>query len=114
MPGLVKLLGVVSVIIAYACLASYYALDIDEMYSGYLFNVAWISGITSALINGVYAAQKELNEFVISLLGLCALVWLPIILQDISLSLGVPSLIVFALLVFYIHLSKPKQKSKKA
>ncbi len=98
-----KIVGITTLIISYGLLALHLTLEIQN---SVLFNTTWIVGIISFLSNMVYAIKTNVDNWIISTMGTCGLIWL--VPFWLSTTFGILSILGFLLMGIHIHLRKKR------
>ena len=111
---LFKYLGILSLILSYTSLIANYVIHGDQSFDTALFYWAWGSGILSVICNAVYAIKTHISDFVLSTYGLVALVWLAPFFIEFEATDGVASMVIFLILVVYIHVRNQPTKVDSA
>ena len=68
-----------------------------------LFNTAWVFGIASVVLNSVYVILSDLNDDFLWWIGFVGLIWFVPFFVELDTFYGIPSLIIYFLLIIYIH-----------
>lgn len=68
-----------------------------------VFNVAWILGITSVISNSVYVILDNKDKEFLWWIGFFGLIWFVPFFIEFDSFYGIPSLVLYFLLVIYIH-----------
>ena len=104
---LFKYLGIFSLVLSYTCLIANYQYHGLDSQDTPIFYLAWGAGVLSVISNGVYAIKTGISELVLSTYGLVALIWLAPFFIELDWGYGIPSLLIYLILVIYIHIRKP-------
>lgn len=100
---IIKYLGIVSLTLSYLFLVlNYLKFGLDSKFSE-LFHTAWIFGIISVISNAVYVIRLNMHDDYLWWIGFVGLIWFVPFFIDFNTFYGIPSLLIYLILIIYIH-----------